>query len=120
MVVVEFGGNCKVVGRNFDGILDFGLMQINSSYLVKLKQWGIMCYMLLNDGCMNIKVGVWFMVDNFCCYGYMWNGVGVYNVGCCSLSKKECQVWCNCYVVKIYKVFVRNVELDILFIVVVV
>ncbi len=107
---VESSGNRKAVGRNPDGTSDLGLMQINSSHLAKLKQWGITRHTLLNDGCMNVKVGAWLMADNFRRHGYTWNGVGAYNVGCRGLSKKECQIRRNRYAVKIYKALARNAE----------
>lgn len=81
----ESGLNYKITGSN--AILGFGeghgygLMQIDSQHLQFLKQYGITRENLINDICLNIYVGTYFMALAFNEFGENWDAVGAYNAG---------------------------------------
>lgn len=75
----ESNFNVKANGKNKGGSEDHGLMQINSSWLPKLrKQFGIDLAGLY-EPCTNIEVGAWVLAHNIQMYGWNWNAVGAYN-----------------------------------------
>ncbi len=75
----ESSFNVKANGKNKGGSEDHGLMQINSSWLPKLKrQFGIDLAGLY-EPCTNIEVGAWVLAHNIQTYGWTWNAVGAYN-----------------------------------------
>jgi len=100
---VESGNNPRAIGKNPGGTRDLGLMQINSSHLGKLSKWNITENELLNNPCLNLKVGAWVMAENIRRHGYNWTAVGAYNVGCAKLAKDECERRRNIYAGKIYR-----------------
>ena len=66
------------VAGNSDASTDYGLMQINSSWLPTLNKHGITAQGLF-DPCVNADVGTWILADNFRRLGVTWNAVGAYN-----------------------------------------
>jgi soluble lytic murein transglycosylase-like protein len=75
----ESGLNPKAVNRsNPNGSYDVGLMQINSSWLPKLRQFGIDEGQLY-EPCVNIEVGAWILAHNMRRLGRTWDAVGAYN-----------------------------------------
>lgn len=66
------------VAGNSDGSTDYGLMQINSSWLTTLRKHGITQASLL-EPCTNADVGAWILASNFSRMGVNWNAVGAYN-----------------------------------------
>lgn len=67
--------------KNRNGTSDYGLMQINSSWLDKLKEHGITKNQLINEPCINVDVGGWILAHNFYGAGVTWESVGAYNAG---------------------------------------
>jgi soluble lytic murein transglycosylase-like protein len=63
---------------NGNDSIDIGMMQINSSWLPKLRQFGITERHLLN-ACTNIYVGAWILANNFVTHGRTWRAIGAYN-----------------------------------------
>ena len=61
--------NSNAIGKNNDGSMDIGIMQINTSKN------------LLKYPCFNISVGGYILNENFKRYGRKWLAVGVYNAG---------------------------------------
>jgi len=70
--------NPRAIGKNTNGTLDLGLMQINTSWLPKLAQAGISRERLM-DPCTNILVGAWVLHDAVQRHGLSWKAVGVYH-----------------------------------------
>lgn len=68
------------VGKNKNGTLDLGLMQINTIWLPELAKYGIQKHQLM-DSCTSIYVGAWIMSKNMRTYGYTWRAIGAYNSG---------------------------------------
>ncbi|MDT8842532.1 lytic transglycosylase domain-containing protein [Paraburkholderia fungorum] len=74
----ESGMRANAVNTNSDGTEDIGLMQINSSWLPKLRRYGITREALFN-GCVNGYVGTWILASNIKQFGPTWKAVGAYN-----------------------------------------
>lgn len=97
----ESGLNHKAINRNDNGTTDIGLMQINSSWLPDLKKRGIEENDLYNP-CINLKTGAWILSNNAKNFGWNWEAIGAYNVGCKKISKEQCASRRNKYSWKIY------------------
>ena len=79
IAITESGANPLVISQvNKNGTIDIGLMQINSSWLPKLKEYGISKVDLLKP-CVSIDVAGWVISQNISQYGYIWKAVGAYN-----------------------------------------
>lgn len=79
---VESSLNPKAMNRsNSNGTYDIGLMQINSTWLSKLSEFGISEADLINNPCVNVNVGAWILSNNFATNGYNRNSLGAYNAG---------------------------------------
>jgi soluble lytic murein transglycosylase-like protein len=105
---VESGGRQDAirlpgVAGNVDRSTDYGLMQINSVWLPKLSRYHIDKKVLLEDACINVKVGAWILAGNIDRLGYGWEAVGAYNAGCKGISKQRCAQLRNTYTNKVYK-----------------
>jgi soluble lytic murein transglycosylase-like protein len=79
----ESGFNPQAVRKpmtagNSDGSVDYGLMQINSSWLPTLRQYGVTASQLFQP-CVNADIGAWILANNFKRLGVTWNAVGAYN-----------------------------------------
>ncbi len=74
----ESGMRANAVNRNTDGSEDIGLMQINSSWLPKLRRYGVTRESLFN-ACVNGYVGTWILASNIRQFGPTWKAVGAYN-----------------------------------------
>ena len=91
--------NMGHLGRT--GSYDIGLMQINSSWLPKLRTFGIN-EQALKDPCQNLMVGAWILAHHMREDGADWNGVGAYNASCRGASPAQCAVLRNTYTNKVY------------------
>jgi soluble lytic murein transglycosylase-like protein len=74
----ESGMRANAINTNKDGSEDIGLMQVNSSWLPKLRRYGITRESLFN-GCVNAYVGTWILASNIKQFGPTWKAVGAYN-----------------------------------------
>lgn len=84
----ESGLDARAAHRNTDGSVDIGIMQVNSRWLGRLRDYGIAPADLW-DACLNIHVGAWVLADNIHRYGPTWRAVGAYNAGTRSNSSTE-------------------------------
>lgn len=77
---VESALRPQALGRNTNGSIDIGLMQINTLWLPELRRHGIGARDLL-DPCVSIHVGAWVLSQKMRRYGNTWTAVGAYNAG---------------------------------------
>lgn len=94
---VESNFNPRAINRNKNGSYDFGVMQINSSWV---KTLGEDRWRALGDPCFNVKVGAWILGANINRHGYNWEAVGRYNA--VSIEKQAV------YIRKVYKTLSAN------------
>jgi len=76
------GGRIGMANRNRNGSYDFGVAQINSSWLKEIGRYGVTASDLQWDSCKSIWVSGWLMrrcLNKFA--GDFWKGVGCYHVG---------------------------------------
>lgn len=79
---VESNHRVDAIGINKGGkSRDLGVMQINSTWLPTLKQFGITEHILLTQPCTNIQVGAWILSNEVARFGYSWQAIGAYNAG---------------------------------------
>ncbi|NPV51714.1 MAG: lytic transglycosylase domain-containing protein [Candidatus Methanofastidiosum sp.] len=76
---VESGFNPFALNKNANGTYDIGIMQINSSWIPTLKNYGLYDTKQLWDPCYNIYVGAWVLKQCIDRHGYTWEAVGCYN-----------------------------------------
>ncbi len=75
---VESKYNASAINKNKNGSYDLGIMQINSSWLVRLNHMGI-TERSLYQPCQNIMVGAWILAQNINTYGFNWIAIQRYN-----------------------------------------
>lgn len=85
--------------RNANGTIDYGRMQINSTHLAELSNYGITKETLRDDACTNVSVGAWILSRNAAAIGWSWDAVGAYNAGCAKITARECKRLRNRYAV---------------------
>lgn len=88
IAVIESGLNAAAVNHNRNGSSDFGLMQINSSWLAPAR---LDRERLLTDACYNTKAGARILRDCIDRHGYTWEAVGCYNAS--SRDKRKNYAW---------------------------
>ncbi|WP_315862500.1 lytic transglycosylase domain-containing protein [Ralstonia mojiangensis] len=71
----------SAINRNRNGSIDYGVMQINSLHLSKLKSVGIDERRLLDEPCVAVHVGASILAELISRHGYTWAAVGAYNAG---------------------------------------
>jgi soluble lytic murein transglycosylase-like protein len=64
---------------NQNGTFDYGPMQINSIWLLKIRRYGYTQYQLQYDPCINVKVGTWILSQHIANDASPWRGVGSYH-----------------------------------------
>lgn len=115
IALVESNLKKDSIGKNRDKknnikSLDYGLMQINQMHIPILKKRGIIKDErdLLDNPCLNIKIGTEILYKHFSRCGMTWQCLGTYNAGfAMDNQKKRLQ-----YAPKIYIVYTRLNELD--------
>lgn len=115
IALVESNLKKDSIGKNRDKknnikSFDYGLMQINQMHIPMLKKRGIIKDErdLLDNPCLNIKIGTEILYKHFSHCGMTWQCLGTYNAGfAMDNQKKRLQ-----YAQKIYIVYTRLNELD--------
>ncbi|WP_248790212.1 lytic transglycosylase domain-containing protein [Escherichia coli] len=115
IALVESNLKKDIIGKNRDKknnikSFDYGLMQINQMHIPMLKKRGIIKDErdLLDNPCLNIKIGTEILYKHFSRCGMTWQCLGTYNAGfAMDNQKKRLQ-----YAQKIYIVYTRLNELD--------
>lgn len=115
IALVESNLKKDSIGKNRDKnnnikSLDYGLMQINQMHIPLLKKRGIIKDErdLLDNPCLNIKIGTEILYNHFSRCGVTWQCLGTYNAGFAMDNQKKRQQ----YAPKIYIVYTRLNELD--------
>ncbi len=85
---IESDMNPGATGRNPDGSMDLGLMQINTSWVGGL---GLHSGSLLSDPCYNVMIGAQILRSCIDRHGYTWEAVGCYNA--VSKEKRIAYAW---------------------------
>ncbi|CAM5405133.1 hypothetical protein SSTU70S_02832 [Stutzerimonas stutzeri] len=75
---VESGMASSAIGRNTNGTVDRGLMQINNWWAPKLTRFGVSRADLM-DPCVSAYVGAWILSQEIARHGSTWRAVGAYN-----------------------------------------
>ncbi|HII2588043.1 TPA: lytic transglycosylase domain-containing protein [Escherichia coli] len=115
IALVESNLKKDSIGKNRDKknnikSFDYGLMQINQMHIPMLKKRGIIKDErdLLDNPCLNIKIGTEILYKHFSRCGMTWQCLGTYNASfAMDNQKKRLQ-----YAQKIYIVYTRLNELD--------
>jgi len=83
IIATESGGNPSAVNRaNRNGTVDYGLMQVNSSHLPRLRGYGVDEKVLLDQPCANIAVGASILRDALDeTRGALIPALSIYNTG---------------------------------------
>lgn len=87
--------------------VDIGLMQINSGNLPALAKEGISKKDLLDDPCLNVRVGARILAEKFKKTGANWEGVGAYNAACTQLKGEDCRRARDSYTSKVWLALTR-------------
>jgi soluble lytic murein transglycosylase-like protein len=66
---------------NKNGTADMGVMQINSTWIPKLKQYGLYDVQKIYDPEYNIHVGAWILKQCVNTFGQSWKSIDCYNKG---------------------------------------
>ena len=87
---VESRFQTKALGKNTNGSVDMGMMQINSIWYANLKRQGIPLS-ALHNACASTYIGAWILSKNIQKYGYTWRAIGAYNSATPSIGYKYAQ-----------------------------
>jgi soluble lytic murein transglycosylase-like protein len=85
------------------GTIDIGLMQINSGALPMLEKLGVTKSALLENPCLNVRVGAKILAAKYKREGPGWGAVGAYNAGCTQLKGDACINARNAYIAKVWR-----------------
>ncbi|HGX4123625.1 TPA: lytic transglycosylase domain-containing protein [Escherichia coli] len=115
IALVESNLKNDSIGKNRDKknnikSVDYGLMQINQMHIPMLKKRGIIKDErdLLDNPCLNIKIGTEILYNHFSRCGVTWQCLGTYNAGFAMENKKKRLQ----YAKKIYVVYTSLNEID--------
>ncbi|WP_069357879.1 lytic transglycosylase domain-containing protein [Burkholderia cenocepacia] len=78
-VMAQEAGKVGQLRYNKDGSFDMGPMQINSVHLPELSRFGITKDMLVNNECLNIVIGTYYLQRGIMQSSSFWVGVGNYH-----------------------------------------
>ena len=72
-------GHAGEANRNTNGTVDYGPMQVNSSWLPKIMAYGFTRDSLQFDACANVEVGAWIMAQEIADGKTLRRGIGNYH-----------------------------------------
>ena len=108
IALVESNLKKDSIGKNRDKnnnikSLDYGLMQINQMHIPLLKKRGIIKDErdLLDNPCLNIKIGTEILYNHFSRCGVTWQCLGTYNAGFAMDNQKKRQQYAPKYILYI-------------------
>ena len=108
IALVESNLKKDSIGKNRDKnnnirSLDHGLMQINQMHIPMLKKRGIIKDErdLLDNPCLNIKIGTEILYNHFSRCGVTWQCLGTYNAGFAMDNQKKRQQYAPKYILYI-------------------
>lgn len=78
IIFVE-GGHNGIAMLNKNGTYDYGVMQINSSWLNNLTQFTVTAHELQFDACQNVMVGTWILKQNIQSNPNLLKAIGNYH-----------------------------------------
>lgn len=78
-VLVTEGGQVGMALPNKNGTFDYGPMQINSIWLLKIAAYGYTQKQIQYDPCINVIVGAWILSREIAHSPDYWQGVGNYH-----------------------------------------
>ncbi|MCX7123473.1 MAG: lytic transglycosylase domain-containing protein [Gammaproteobacteria bacterium] len=78
IIFVE-GGRNGIAMANNNGTFDYGVMQINSTWLERARQKGASAYDLQYDACQNVMIGTWILSQNLQMEPNLIKAVGNYH-----------------------------------------
>lgn len=78
-VIKKEGGHNGQAVKNKNGTYDFGVMQINSSWLTRIAIYHYTREDIQYDACKNVMVGTWILGRNIAAGKDLWRGVGNYH-----------------------------------------
>ncbi|MFQ6283762.1 lytic transglycosylase domain-containing protein [Yersinia enterocolitica] len=115
IAIVESNLNNKAIGinRNTEGKVvsrDYGIMQVNQIHVPSLISKGIIKHEkdLMDDPCLNIKVGSAILHEHFKKCGMNWHCLGTYNAGFAKGNHNRRLI----YAKKIYAIYDQLNKLD--------
>lgn len=73
------GGRNGMANRNKNGSIDYGVMQVNSSWLDKIGTYGFSAKDLQFNACKNVEVGSWIISQSLANGDTAWIGIGNYH-----------------------------------------
>ncbi len=103
VIKTENGKNGLAV-KNKNGSYDLGVMQINTTWLPRLKQEGITAEQIKRNPCINVHVGTWILAQGMA-NGSGWQGVANYH----SYTKKHNQLYQE-KVKRVYSKYQSSIE----------
>ncbi|MEM4531311.1 MAG: lytic transglycosylase domain-containing protein [Thermofilaceae archaeon] len=74
---VESSLRQEAVNYNRNGTVDLGIMQINSCWSSRIRNW----HLVKDSACFNVLVGAWVLRQCIDTYGLNWDAVSCYNTG---------------------------------------
>ncbi len=78
-VIATEGGDVGVAHPNKNGTYDYGPMQVNSSWLPKIRKYGYTQELLQYDPCVNVMAGTWILSTKIVQSTDFWRGVANYH-----------------------------------------
>jgi soluble lytic murein transglycosylase-like protein len=78
IIFVE-GGRNGIAMSNRNGTFDYGIMQINSSWLPRIQDFTTSAYQLQFDACRNVMIGTWILKQNLQSSSNLMAAIGNYH-----------------------------------------